>query len=558
MARPVAGIDPITLEVVRNKLDGIANEMELTLLQSSFSPIVKESMDASASLFTVEGETLAQALAIPAHLAFLIPCVGNVLKNFPVAVMKPGDAYIMNDPYAGGTHLPDLAVVMPVFAGDRVIALSATMTHHQDLGGMQPGSVPTNATEIFQEGIRIPALKLRDAQGWNETLVSMLKLNVRIPEVFMGDLNAQVAACMIGARRVTALAEAYGDNHLTALFAELLDRSETMTRQAIRKLPQGTFRYVDFLDNDGIELDKRVRIEVAAIVEGDTITFDFTGTSKQVKGPINCVPSGSQAAAYYAVRSLTGPQIPTNGGCFRPVRLVLPEGSLVNPVEPAAVNTRTLTIKLASACMIGAFREAMPDRLPASDAVDMHAIVWGGERSDGRRYVVSECIGSGSGAAAHRDGIDVVETDVTNCMNLPVEAIELDCPIRVHRTEVRPDSGGPGRHRGGLGILREYEVLDGTVALTHRGERFYSAAPGLAGGEPGASSISRIVRADGTIETIPSKLVCTLAAGDRLIVGTAGGGGYGDKGARTRDAVRDDVRNGKVTPEAARAVYGLS
>ncbi|MBM3523894.1 MAG: hydantoinase B/oxoprolinase family protein, partial [Alphaproteobacteria bacterium] len=256
---PADALDPITIEVVRHKLDGIANEMEQTLLRSSFSPIVKEGLDASASLFTVTGETLAQACAIPIHLATLIPCVHTVLREYPLETMRDGDIYIMNDPYLGGTHLPDIALVMPIFHRGRPTALSAAMTHHQDVGGMTPGSVPTNATEIFQEGLRIPPLKLREAGVMNETLVRMLRLNVRIPDTVMGDLNAQIAACQMGARRLDALAETYGHNLLATIFAELLDRSERMTREVLRQIPEGTYRYVDWLDNDGIELDREVR-----------------------------------------------------------------------------------------------------------------------------------------------------------------------------------------------------------------------------------------------------------------------------------------------------------
>lgn len=542
-----AVMDPITLEVIRNKFDGIANEMEMTLLRSSFSLIVKESMDASASLFTADGQTIAQALAIPIHLGTLVPAVQSVLSTFPIQAMSPGDIYVLNDPYSGGTHLPDIAMVLPIFDEGEVIALSCTMTHHQDIGGMAPGSLPTNATEIFQEGLRIPPLKLCDSAGLNETLIQLIKLNVRLPDTYLGDLNAQIAACRIGERRIRELAAKYGSGRMLSLVGELLNQSERLTRQAIRQLPQGTFRYYDFLDNDGVVLDERVRVEVAATVEGDNITFDLTGTSQQTAGPINCVPSGTLAAAYYAVRSLTDPNIPTNAGCFRPIKLILPKGSLVDPISPAPVNTRTVTIKMVAACMIGAFREAMLDRLPASDAVDMHGIVFGGVRSDGTRYVVSECIGSGSGASARRDGVDAVDTDVTNCMNLPVEALEMDSPIRVTRTSLAIDTGGLGQKRGGLGIHREYEILDGTVQLTHRGERFFSRAPGLAGGGPGASSSSTIIRKNGEEEIIPSKMVCTLVAGDRLIVKTAGGGGYGPPTARTERDANSDRQNHKTS-----------
>ena len=264
-------IDPITVEVVRNKVDGIANEMQSTLLRSSFSTVVKEGLDASASLFTLEGETLAQAIAIPIHLATLIPIVETILKRFPLAQMKAGDLYIMNDPYLGGTHLPDIAIVMPVFFDGQPIAVSAAMTHHQDVGGMSPGSVPPNAVEIYQEGIRIPPLKLRDGGVLNDTLIEMLKLNVRIPDVFMGDIGAQISACTIGARRVYELAERYGGGKLRSIFAALLDRSERLTRSALREIPDGTYTYHDYLDNDGVDLDKPVKIAVAVTINDDTL-----------------------------------------------------------------------------------------------------------------------------------------------------------------------------------------------------------------------------------------------------------------------------------------------
>ena len=280
-------IDPITLEVVRNKLEGIANEMQSTLLRSSFSPIVKEGLDASASLFTVEGETLSQALAVPIHLATLIPVVETLLREFPLAEAKDGDIYILNDPYLGGTHLPDIALVMPVFHDGKPIALSAAMTHHQDVGGMTPGSVPTHATEIYQEGVRIPPLKLRDGGVLNDTLMKMMRQNVRMADSFEGDLNAQIAACTVGARRLGELAEKHNHDILQTIFAALLDRSERLTRAKLLEIPDGTYAYTEFLDNDGVEMDKPVRIQVAVTIEGDRFHCDFTGTNDQVKGPFN-------------------------------------------------------------------------------------------------------------------------------------------------------------------------------------------------------------------------------------------------------------------------------
>lgn len=549
-------VDPITAEVIRNKLEGIANEMELTLLKSSFSPIVKEGLDTSASLFTVRAETLAQACAIPVHLATLIPTIQSMLARYPLDSMREGDAYILNDPYCGGTHLPDIAIMTPVFHRGRIIALSATMTHHGDVGGYSPGSLPTNSTEIYQEGLRIPPLKFREAGAYNDTLVALLRQNSRLPDTLMGDLNAQLAACNVGARRLQELADVYGTDLLMAIFDELLDRSEIMTREALRKIPEGTYRYVDEMDNDGIELDKRLRIEVAVTVCDGTIEFDLAGTSPQVRGPMNCVPSGSRAAAYYAVRVLTDPTIPTNGGCFRPVSLRLPEGSLANPVEPAPVNARTSTIKRIATSMVSALASVLPDRVAAPAAGTLLVVAFGGRGPDGRRFIVGELIAGGSGAADGLDGVDVVDTDASNCMNLPAEALEMEAPIRLRRVELRRDSGGPGKFRGGLGVVREYEILADGVTFTHRGERHFSAAPGLNGGMPGARARSIILRDGGVEEVIPSKMLTVLNKGDLVIVETPGGGGYGNP--QERATLNADIANGKVSIDAARQCYKKS
>ena len=395
-----AAIDPVTLEVIRHKLEGIANEMEHALLRSSFSAIVKEGLDASASLFTPAGETLAQALAIPVHLATLIPVVQRILLEFPIETMRDGDIYIMNDPYLGGTHLPDIALIAPVFGkSEKPIALAATMSHHQDVGGMSPGSIPTHATEIWQEGIRIPPLKMYDAGKLNDTLDKLLRLNVRIPDTLMGDLNGQVAGCKIGIRRLRDLEAVYGADMLEHAFESLLVYSERMTRQVLNTIPAGTYKYTGWLDNDGIDLDKRVKIQVAVTVGDGRFHVDLTGSSEQLRGPFNCVPSSSQAAAYFAVRALTDPNIPSNGGCFRPVTLNLPKGSLVNPECPAPVCSRTSTIKRITACILAAFKNVLPDRVGADSASTLLAVTFGGRTDEGKTYVVGQLIAGGGGAS---------------------------------------------------------------------------------------------------------------------------------------------------------------
>jgi N-methylhydantoinase B/oxoprolinase/acetone carboxylase alpha subunit len=539
-------MDPIAIEVTRHKLEGIANEMQSTLLRSSFSPIVKEGLDASAGLFTADGQTLAQACAIPIHLATLIPVLQRIITVFPPGGMHPDDTFLLNDPYCGGTHLPDIGVVQPVFHQGRLVAFSAAMTHHQDMGGISAGSVPTNATEIYQEGLRLPPLKLYDAGKVNDTLVSIIRQNVRIPDTVMGDINAQVAACRIGARRLGELAGKHGHNALAAMFAELLTRSEIMTRQALACIPSGTYRYVDYLDNDGIDLDQPIRIEVAVTVNDAGLHIDFTGTSPQVRGPMNCVPSGSLAAACFAIRALTDPAIPTNAGCFRPISLTLPQGSLVNPEEPAPVNARTSTIKRITGAIISALAEVLPDRIPAPAAGAMAMVAFGGRHPAGGNFVTGDLIASGSGASALSDGVDVIETDATNCMNLPAEAMEMEMPIRLNRVALRTGSGGAGQYRGGLGTVREYEALVDGVTFTHRGERHFSAARGVFGGGDGARAESVILRRDGSAETIRSKIVTRLMRGDRVVVKTAGGAGYGDPALRDPDAVRADAADGKV------------
>ena len=554
MQRKNHGLDPITVEVVRNKLDGIAKEMQQTLLRSSFSPIVKEGLDASASLFTVDGETLAQACAIPVHLGTLIPVVAKIIEIYPVAQMKAGDAFIMNEPYLGGTHLPDIAVVAPIVTKDgRVVALSAAMSHHQDMGGMSPGSVPTNAVEIFQEGLRIPPLQFRKDGQYNETLVALIRQNVRIPDTVMGDLNAQLAACNVGARRVGELVDSLGHNLVGSIFANLLERSEELTRSALRSIPEGTYSYIDYNDNDGIELDKRIKFEVAVTIKDGNFHVDFTGSSPQVRGPFNAVPSGALAAACFAIRAVTDPNIPTNAGCFRPISLELPRGSIVNPIEPAAVNARTATIKRMAGCILGALRPAVPERVPADSSGEMLAVMFGGLRPSGAPFVVGELIAGGSGAGINSDGVDVIETDVSNCMNLPAEAMEMEAPIRVHQIALWSGSGGPGKQRGGLGIVKEYEVLDGEIRFTHRGERHMCAAAGSNGGGPGAMADSQIFRTNGQIEDIPSKAMAVLQKGDRVVITTAGGGGNGDPKLRDRRLADADLKDEKVLRSDVRA-----
>lgn len=557
--------DPVLLEVIRYRLESIVEEMQWSLIRGSFSPVVKEALDASCSLFDAEGTVIAQSRSNPSHLGSLVFSVRSILTQYPVASMENGDVYILNDPYLGGTHLPDIALVMPLVVDGRVVALSASMAHQVDVGGIMAGSVPTHATEIFHEGLRLPALRFAHRGVIDEALLRLIRQNVRMPDTLQGDLNAQLAAGKIALRRLAETGARYGWPQLTGLFAELLDRSEAMTRRALAALPAGTYHYVDYLDNDGIDLDRRIRIEVAVTLDGrGNVAFDFEGTSAQVRGPLNIVPSGVHSAAFYGVRAITDPAIPTNGGCFRPVTVRLPPHSLVNPDAPAPVNGRTPVMKRIASCIVGALAQVLPERFPAASAASVLVLAFGGEwpREPGDaeagaatgprlRFVVTDLINGGSGAALGHDGIDGIATDMTNGMSLTAEVLELEAPIRLLRCAIRPDSGGIGSFRGGCGLEREYLVLHGPVSISHRGERHYAQAPGLAGGGDGALANSEILRVDGRIETVPSKGMLVLQTGDRLRVFTAGGGGYGPAEGRSTEAVAADLCSGKVSTGTA-------
>ncbi|PYM70524.1 MAG: hypothetical protein DME10_19675 [Candidatus Rokuibacteriota bacterium] len=537
-------IDPVLLEVLRNRLEAIADEMELTLLKSAASPIVKEGLDASAALFNIQGETIAQAAAIPIHLGALQCAAQRIVRAFPPERMRDGDAFLLNDPYDGGTHLPDITLALPVFSEGRAVALACTMCHHQDVGGRTPGSVPTDATELYQEGIIIPPTQLFRGGELDENLFDLIKRNVRLPEVFSGDLMAQVAAGRLGAIRLRELFAAHGTESVLDYIDELLDRAEILTRRQVESIPDGDYSFEDYLDNDGIDLDRRVKIAVTVRVRGSSMTFDFTGTDEQVRGPFNSVPASTLSAVYYAIRAISDPSIPNNGGCFRAVDAVLPEGSVVNPRPPAPVSCRTATIKRIADAILGAFVRALPQRMPAASSGTLLVMALGGrDPATGDTFVASELAAGGMGARPRKDGIDAIETDVSNCMNIPVESVEMGFPVRIFR--------------GGLGLVKVFEATGADIMISHRGERFASAPWGLHGGLPGRSARAFILRRDGRREELPSKQMIELHPGDQLWEYIAGGAGYGDPLERDPAQVLADVLDGKVSHESARETYGV-
>ena len=549
--------DPVTLEVIRNRLDSIAAEIQATLLRSAYSVILKEGEDCSAALFNARGDVLAQSVALPQHMAAFIPAMARLLEAFPASACRAGDVYTMNDPHDGGTHLPDLVVAVPVFAAGRTVGFAVCLAHQEDFGGKVPGSMPTDATEIFQEGLILPPLKLYDAGVLNETLVGIIRRNVRLPRVVMGDISAQVAAATVGRDRLQALFEEFG-TATDACLDGLLDYAERLTRARISEIPDGTYRFTDYMDNDGIALDRRVPITATVRIEGETVTVDFTGTSPQVAGPINAPWSGGAGSAYFAVRCVTDPSIPNNQGCYRPIDVVIPEGTLLNPHHPAPVAIRAHTLKRAADVVLGALVQAVPDRVPAAPAGSISCVSFGGvDPRSGERFGLSDIVAGGSGGRPGGDGIEVVDTDVSNCMNIPAEAIEMDYPLRVRSYRLRRDSGGAGRYRGGTGTVRVLEAVRGAITCSYRSERHFTPAWGLFGGRPGAVWSTEVVRGSGEVETVPSKRAFTLADGDELRILSGGGGGHGSPLEREPRRVLADVLDGKVSAVAARSVYGV-
>jgi N-methylhydantoinase B len=552
-------VDPITLEVIRNRLDVIAEEMEIVLLKAAHSAIVKEALDASAAIFDARGRTMAQAAAIPAHLGMLVTSVRRIVEDFQREPPAPGDAYIVNDPYDGGTHLPDVTIVVPVFHDGELVALSASMAHHQDIGGKSPGSTPPDAGEIFAEGLRIPLLKLCAAGKPNETFYALMRANVRMPEMFEGDLGAQLAACHTGARLLRELVAELGVRTMEAAIDHLLDYAERLTRLEIERMPDGAYTFVDYLDDDGMG-SPPIKIAARVTIDGSDFHVDFSGSHPQVRGGLNCVVSSTMCAVYYVVRAITDATIPNNEGCYRPITAHLPPGTIVNALPPAPVGARTVTFKRIADVLFGALAPAIPEKVIAASSGQVNIMYVGGvDPARGEPYVgyIAVPWAGGMGARSDQDGLDVVETDLTNSLNYPTEAAEDDLPMRLRWVRLWQDSGGAGRYRGGLGYEAEVEWLRGEATLSVRRDRHRTGPWGLFGGQAAPPCRTTLTHPDGSVEEIPSKKVLTIRAGDVMHVWTSGGGGYGDPLERPAEVVHEDVADGRVSVEGAARDYGV-
>jgi N-methylhydantoinase B len=548
-------LDVVTLNVLVNAFHAAAEEMGVNLLRSARSTIIREARDCSCALFDPEGRIVAEAEHIPVQMSSLSLPMRACLKKH--GSIKAGEVFLTNDPYIGGQHLQDITIFTPIFHENMLLGFSASIAHHVDIGGGSAG-LTFDAKEFYEEGLRFTAMKLNLKRDFarNGTFYDIVHSNFRAPEVTWGDIQAQLAANEVGRRRIVELAGRYGATEIIRYMAGAMDYSERLMRNAISAIPDGTYAAEDKID-DGVFQKDPIPIKVRLTVQGDSMTVDFAGTAPQVDEFLN-VPIGSTySSAYSSIKmALTagGETIPANDGCYRPIRLDVPYGSILNPKPPAAVRARMCGAYRLFDSILMALQKALPDRIPA---LGFHANTTSGvsQFKDGRFSIFIEDIGGGWGGNPVRDGADMLDAPLSNCIITPIEAVELDHPfLMLKRYELIPDSGGAGKHRGGLGSVREYEVMEDGAEFFGYSDRHRFVPRGAAGGEPGSRGAFRIVRNNEEI-ILPSKTRFALRKGDVVRVIVGGGGGFGAGRERSVEEVLDDLKNGKITAAFAAQHY---
>jgi len=551
-------LDPIELEILQNALTAAAAEMDVTMWRTSRSTIVREMLDYSTAIFDAEGFNVAQSARIPQHLNSMGFCLRTVVERFiPLEQWEDGDIIITNDPYCGGQHLPDIAAFRPVFHEGRRVAIVGTLCHHLDVGGMSPGSYSANATEVYQEGLRIPPLKLFKQGVRVEEVWALIGQNVRQPATVLGDLQSQIASLEVGAASIAKLAAKYGADVLTTACRQLLDSSEASMRDVIARMPDGTYEFEDFLDDDGINADRPVRIHAVVTIKGDELTVDLSGSSPEVPGPINATLGSSSSAIHFAVIACADRPIMPNAGCYRPVKIIAPEGLIVNARHPAPVAHRIAPCHVLLNVLFGALAQAVPDRIPAAYYGVSYVCSFQTVAADNSRRVLVEIEVGGCGGHPAGDGASAYSFGMHNNASIPMEMIESEMPLSFTRYGLLPDTGGPGKHRGGLGLVREWRVDAERATFTAQMDRFRYRPYGLQGGKPGAAGRLTLIR-DGKEIPLHSKVGnMPLQKGDIIRLETSGGGGYGDPKQRSREAVHRDVEQGYVSLESARSEYAF-
>jgi N-methylhydantoinase B/oxoprolinase/acetone carboxylase alpha subunit len=532
-------IHPVEFEVFKNLFLSIAEEMGVTLCRTGFSPNIKERLDYSCAVYDERGETIAQGDHMPVHLGAMPLSVRAAIDAFP---MERGDIVMLNDPFHGGTHLPDITLVSPVFLGrERVPAFyAANRAHHSDVGGMSPGSMPV-AREIYQEGLILPPVRLARRGQINRDVLDIVLANVRTPDEREGDLSAQIAANRVAEMRLIDTVARYGRKRAHAYARALQDYTARVLGAAIGEIPDGQYEFEDALDDDGFG-SGRVRIRAVVTIAGGRATVDFTGSAPQVEGSVNANYAMTLSACLYAFRCLVGDDVLYNAGVARPLTVIAPEGTIVNALKPAAVAGGNVeTSQRITDVVLGALGRALPDRMPAASQGTMNNVTLGGtDPRTGRRFAYYETMGGGMGGRKGLRGLSGVHTHMSNTRNTPVEAIEHYLPVRVRQYALRKNSGGAGAFSGGDGLIREYEILTDT-SVTLLTERRIGQPYGVQGGLPGASGKNTLIR-DGREEVLPGKIEMRLRPGDRLRVETPGGGGYGKLATRNLQlTTKDDV-----------------
>ena len=557
-ATPHDALDPIGLEILANGLRSVVDETFHSLMRSAYSTNIKERRDHSTGFLDASGRLICQAAeSLPIHLASMMGMVERVLERHGDTLAE-GDIFVANDPHtAGGTHLPDINMAMPVFVDGRLLGFMCNLAHHADVGGAVPGSMSGGLSEIYQEGLRIPAIRLFQGGNLLTDVMDLLLLNARVPTERRGDYFAQVAACRLGARRMEDIAGRYGADTLNRAFDRLIDATARRLRQAVAEVPDGSYRFRDVMDDDGLGTTD-FPIELTVTVAGERIIFDFTGTSTQVPGNINATLNSTQASVCYALKALLDPEVEHNQGVLDVAEIRTERGSLVDAVFPAPVAGRAHTCQRVVDVIIGALADALPRAaVAAANGANTTAVFAGRDPRNGASYVYLETLGGGFGGRYARDGADGVQVHITNTSNLPVEAIEMEYPLRVESYGFVPDSGGAGRHRGGLGLRRVIRPIGHDAIFNGAGERFSNAPWGLAGGGEGGRGSFRKIAADGSLTTLPAKPQrVDLHSGDAIIVQTPGAGGYGRPTERPAVALGADLRSGKFSAGYLRSHYG--
>jgi N-methylhydantoinase B len=551
-------VNPITIEVVRNAVNAYADEMATALCKSAYNMMIYEVRDFCCGLLDGEARMISQNKGgLPIFLADLGIAVKDGIDRYGLDGFAPGDVIIMNHGQVCGQHLNNIVIYAPCFHDGKVVAFAASRAHWVDIGGMRVGFGSVETTEIYQEGIQFRSLKIYEAGKRNEMLWQVIHDNVRFPEAALGDLRAQIASCQLGIRRFGELVKRYGPQTIEACIHAIWDQTEREARAFIEAVPDGTYEAESFLDNDGRNLDKPLRIRVKVTIAGGRMVVDFSEMNDQVPGPTNSGYSGGLAAARIAYKCLTQPRAPVNEGCFRPLEIVLPEGKLLNAKAPAALGLWSIPLPTVIDTILKALAPALPEQIPAAHKGDMGGCSIGGFRADGRRFLLMNIFGGGWGGRPHEDGesasVSICQGDVRSA---PVELQEIQYPFLIERFALRTDSGGAGKHRGGLGVELTYRALQKAVTNVNC-ERTKDPPWGLHGGKPGAINEAILTRRDGTEERLLKATGVPMEAGDRLTFRTAGGGGWGEPQRRDPRAIEDDIAKGYVSPAAVRRDYGV-